>query len=60
LWNEDNARELWAFLLPGLPFDAARYRLLRSLNVQATETTADMDVLAEMLNRQGESGCPGA
>lgn len=34
LWNEDTARELWAFLLPGLPFDAARYRLLKDMRVE--------------------------
>lgn len=31
---EDNARELWNYLLPGLDFDGARWRLLRDFNVQ--------------------------
>lgn len=53
LWNEDKARELWAFLLPAVKFDAQRYRLLRSLHVETKSRTADMDVLAELLERYG-------
>lgn len=34
LWNEASARQLWAHLLPGLRFDALRYRLLRDMRVQ--------------------------
>lgn len=34
LWDEDNARDLWAHLLPTVPFDAIRYRLLRDVQVQ--------------------------
>jgi hypothetical protein len=53
LWNEDKARELWAFLLPRIPFDAQRYRLLRNLRVETKTRTADMDTLAELLKRYG-------
>ena len=53
LWNEVKARELWGFLRPGVPFDASRYRLLRSLHVETKSRTADMDVLAELLKRYG-------
>lgn len=34
LWNEDTARELWAFLLPQIPFDALRYAQLRQTQIQ--------------------------
>lgn len=34
LWHEDRARELWAFLLPQIPFDALRYRQLREIQIQ--------------------------
>lgn len=62
MWNEDKARELWAFLLPHVPFDAQRHRLLLDMRVETKTRTADMDVLAELLKRygQGESGCRGA
>ena len=53
LWNEDKARDLWAFLLPHAPFDATRYRLLRAMKVETKTRTADMDCLAELLERYG-------
>lgn len=34
IWDEVKARELWAFLLPGIAFNAPRYRLLREMHVQ--------------------------
>lgn len=34
LWSEHSARELWCYLLPSVPFDELRYRLLRDMNVQ--------------------------
>lgn len=34
LWHEDGARELWDFLLPHVPFDALRYRLLQEMQIQ--------------------------
>lgn len=53
LWDEEKARDLWAFLLPGIAFDAQRYRLLRSLRVETKNRTADMDTLAEIIKRYG-------
>lgn len=62
IWNEDTARELWAFLLPGIAFDAARYRLLREMRVEPKQWEADMDVAAEAIERysQGAGVCRGA
>lgn len=62
IWIEDKAREMWAFLLPGIAFDAARYRLLRGVRIEPLDWTADMDVAAEVFGRysQGVGGCPGA
>ena len=34
LWNEETARNLWDFLLPGISFDTLRYRQLRNMQVQ--------------------------
>lgn len=34
LWNEEAASELWRFLLPSVPFDRIRYRLLHNMQVQ--------------------------
>lgn len=34
LWQEETARELWDFLLPGLAFDAIRFRMLKEIQVQ--------------------------
>lgn len=34
LWNEGAASELWSFLLPSIPFDRLRYRLLHNMQVQ--------------------------
>jgi len=53
LWDEDKARELWGFLLPHVPFDAQRHRLLLDMRVETKSRTADMDVLAELLKRYG-------
>lgn len=59
LWDEDTARELWTFLLPGIAFDAPRYRLLREMRIEPKEIVADMDVAAEVIKRysQGEGRC---
>jgi hypothetical protein len=53
LWNEDRAHDLWAFLLPGVPFDALRYRLLRDMQVQPHPRTwqPDAQVLRELAVR---------
>jgi hypothetical protein len=34
LWDEGGARELWEYLLPQIPFDALRWRLLKDMQVQ--------------------------
>ncbi len=34
LWHEEGARELWNFLLPHVPFDRLRYRLLQDMQIQ--------------------------
>lgn len=51
LWDEDKARELWAFLLPDVPFDALRYRLLRDMRIEPKNWTVDTDVAAEVFRR---------
>lgn len=53
LWDEDEARELWAFLLPHVAFDAQRYRLFRDMRIETKTRTADMDTLAELVRRYG-------
>ena len=34
LWKEDQAHQLWSYLLPGVPWDSLRYRLLRGMRVE--------------------------
>lgn len=34
LWDEDRARDLWEFLVPGLEFDSLRYRQLSQMQIQ--------------------------
>lgn len=34
LWDEAAARSLWGFLLPAIPFDALRWRLLQDMQIQ--------------------------
>lgn len=34
LWTEGGARELWDYLLPAVPFDALRYRVLQDMQIQ--------------------------
>lgn len=53
IWHEDKARELWAFLLPGIAFDAPRYRLLRGMQVQPhmDKWKPDPAVAAELQRR---------
>lgn len=50
IWNESKARELWAFLLPGIPFDAQRYRLLSAMQVQphVAKFRVDFHVLQQL------------
>src|SRR4249919_677486 len=51
LWNEASAKRLWNRLLPGVAFDAPRYRQLRGLNVQERNWTPDWKVMGEVLKR---------
>lgn len=53
IWQEEKARELWAFLLPGIAFDSARYRLLCGFNVQPQDWTPNTDVLGEVIRKYG-------
>lgn len=50
VWEEEGAAELWSFLLPGIAFDAIRYRQLRLMQVQPymPRWSADADVLREI------------
>lgn len=54
LWCEDSARDLWAFLLPAVPFDALRYRQLREIQIQPHmgKWRADTSVITEMQRRE--------
>jgi hypothetical protein len=66
LWNETSARDLWAFLLPNVRFDAVRYRLLRDMQVQPHPRTwtPDLDVVRALHTRgllpQENTPCLGA
>lgn len=68
LWLEDDARALWSYLLPDVPFDAARYALLREMRIEPRTYTADPVVLDELQRRglfhveqsQEASPCRGA
>jgi hypothetical protein len=52
----------WKRIVPGVAFDAPRYRLLRGLNVQETNWTPDLEVGREVFMRyqQERQGCLGA
>lgn len=50
LWNEDGARALWHYLLPWLPFDVLRYRLLRTMQVQPMDPgKVDVDTVQRLM-----------
>lgn len=51
LWIEEKARELWAFLLPDVAFDATRYRLLRDMRIEPRHYDLNPSVLAELVAR---------
>lgn len=51
IWAEENAAELWAYLLPGIPFDALRYRQLKHMQVQPYQWRLNETVLAELAAR---------
>lgn len=50
LWVEARARELWGYLLPGLPFDRLRYRQLAQMQIQPHmgKWSPDASVLEDM------------
>jgi hypothetical protein len=68
LWEERTAQALWEYLLPGLPFDAIRYRLLREMNVQCHKWEVNAEVVGELIKRglmegpalaKEKAKCPG-
>lgn len=54
LWIEDEARELWTFLLPNVSFDALRYRMMREIQIQPHmgKWSFDPAVINEMNRRE--------
>jgi hypothetical protein len=54
IWQEEKAHDLWAFLLPGIPFDALRYRQLRDIQIQPHmgKWRFDQSVALEMKRRE--------
>jgi hypothetical protein len=50
LWSEEKIQELWAFLVPGLPFDKLRYRQLAQMQIQPhmRKWRPDANVLADL------------
>ena len=56
LWDEDHARELWEFLLPDVPFDGIRYRMLQDIQVQPHMHKWCMEpaIFHEMLRREAQ------
>lgn len=53
LWDEGAAQELWDFLLPGLPFDRIRYRLLREMRIEPKKPCDFDDRVARELAARG-------
>ena len=51
IWQEGKARELWSYLLPAVPFDAQRYRLLSEMQIQPHlgKWIADPQVLNQLV-----------
>jgi hypothetical protein len=50
IWEEDKARELWAFLV-SRPFDADRYHRLKRMRIELREHTTNLAIAAELLRR---------
>lgn len=61
LWDEARAKQWWKRIVPGVAFDAIRYRQLRGMNVQDVNRTPDWEVMGEVIKRycQGEGQCRG-
>lgn len=57
IWIEEKARELWAFLLPGIPFDSQRYRLLTEMQIQPHmgKWTFDPSIAERLLTNHSEN-----
>jgi hypothetical protein len=55
VWQESKARDLWGYLLPGVKFDAQRYRLLSEMQVQPHlgKWIPDEQVLTEIIAKEG-------
>ena len=53
IWNEDKAREMWAFLLPDVPFNEERYRMLTEIQVQPHmgKWVPDMNIIETLIKR---------
>lgn len=51
LWGEEGARALWDYLLPGMAFDAIRYRLLREMRIEPRTLRWNASVAEELLRR---------
>jgi hypothetical protein len=65
LWEEYHARRLWIHLLPGLPWDAPRYRLLRDMRIEPLHPQKlNLDVAKELADRglfvMEDDSCLGA
>jgi hypothetical protein len=57
LWDEASAKRWWKRIVPGVAFDAPRYRLLRDTNVQPRNWTPDLEVMGEVLQRYADKDC---
>lgn len=52
LWDEYQARRLWIYLMPGIPWDGHRYRLLREMRVEPKNPHHfNLDVAKELAAR---------
>lgn len=52
LWDEYQARRLWIYLMPGVPWDGPRYRLLRDMRVEPKNPHHfNLDVAKELAAR---------
>lgn len=56
LWHADGAAALWDFLLPEIPFDALRYELLQSMQVQPHmgKWHPDAATMHTVINEEGQ------
>ena len=54
IWQDEQARELWSYLLPAVPFDAQRYHLLCEMQIQPHlgKWNPDRQVLNQLLIKE--------